>query len=128
VCEYDDQVGSFSIYLNSDDVHKSSVGLVSWVFNGTVRYFTFSVLPFGLASACYYFTKLLRPLIKRWHGMSHAAFVYLDDGISGHKQHLDAVTASIIHKNDLTLSGLVANDEKCHWEPMQIGGMAWPYH
>ncbi|CAB4015005.1 Integrase recombinase xerD-like, partial [Paramuricea clavata] len=47
--------------------------------------------------------------------MSHAAFVYLDDGISGHKQRLDAVAASIIHKNDLTLSGLVANDEKCHW-------------
>jgi hypothetical protein len=28
--------------------------------------------------------------------------------------------ASIIHKNDLTLSGLIANDEKCHWEPMQV--------
>ncbi|CAB4036909.1 Integrase recombinase xerD-like, partial [Paramuricea clavata] len=48
-------------------------------------------------------------------------FVYLDDGISGHKQRLDAVAASIIHKNNLTLSGLVANDEKCHWEPMQVG-------
>jgi hypothetical protein len=42
-------------------------------------------------------------------------------GSRGHKQRLDAVAASIIHKNDLTLSGLVANDEKCHWEPMQVG-------
>ena len=76
-------------------LHREFLGF-SWVFNGAVRYFTFSVLPFGLASACYCFTKLLRPLIKRWRGMSHAAFVYLDDGISGHKQRLDAVAASII--------------------------------
>ena len=53
--------------------------------------------------------------------MSHASFVYLDDGISGHNCRTDASAASIIQKNDLSLSGFKTNDEKCHWQPMQIG-------
>ena len=30
------------------------------------QFFMFQVLPFGLSTACYVFTKLLRPLIKFW--------------------------------------------------------------
>ena len=52
----------------------------SWQFNGVIRYFTFAVLPLGLSSACFCFTKLLRPLVKRWRFMGHNSFVYLDDG------------------------------------------------
>ena len=33
---------------------------------GTVRVFVFASLPFGLATAAYIFTKLLRPLVKHW--------------------------------------------------------------
>ena len=100
--------------------HRTFQGF-SWNFNGRPRYFTFCVLPFGLSSACYCFTKLLRPLVKRWRLMSHASFVYLDDGISGHNSRTDASAASIIQKNDLSLSGFTSNEEKCHWAPMQIG-------
>ena len=100
--------------------HRKFLGF-SWPFNGVLRYFTFSVLPFGLSSACFCFTKLLRPLVKRWRQMSHASFVYLDDGISGHKSRLDAAAASIIQKKDLSLAGFKTNDTKCHWQPMQIG-------
>lgn len=100
--------------------HRKFLGF-SWIINGKLRYFIFCVLPFGLSSACYCFTKLLRPLVKRWRQMSHASFVYLDDGISGHKCKVDAYAASIIQKKDLSCSGLTANEEKCHWDPMQIG-------
>ena len=100
--------------------HRQFLGF-SWTFSGHKRYFVFAVLPFGLTSACHCFTKLLRPLIKRWRSMSHASFVYLDDGISGHSEHVDAVAASLIQKKDLTLAGFVPNDEKCHWQPMQVG-------
>ena len=100
--------------------HRKFLGF-SWNFNGKLRYFIFCVLPFGLSSACYCFTKLLRPLVKRWRIMSHASFVYLDDGISGNKCRIDASAASIIQKKDLSCSGLKTNEEKCHWEPMQIG-------
>ena len=49
----------------------------------------FCVLPFGLSTACYVFTKLLRPLVKHWRSMGvlwgakcvkntyNAVFVYL---------------------------------------------------
>ena len=29
------------------------------------QFYMFTVLPFGLATACYIFTKLMRPLVKR---------------------------------------------------------------
>ena len=44
---------------------------------GVPRYFTFAVLPFGLSSACFCFTKLLRPLVKRSRSMSHSSLVHL---------------------------------------------------
>ena len=38
----------------------------SWTYNsGTTLYFNFIVLPFGLSSACYAFTKVMRPLVKK---------------------------------------------------------------
>jgi hypothetical protein len=45
--------------------HQTYLGF-SWVFNGIKKYFCFSVLPFGLSTAPYVFTKVLRPLVKFW--------------------------------------------------------------
>ena len=36
----------------------------SWGMGAHKKFFTFRVLPFGLATACYVFTKLMRPLVK----------------------------------------------------------------
>jgi len=44
-------------------------------------FYVFKVLPFGLSSACYLFTKLLWPLIRLWRGRGLKAIIYLDDGI-----------------------------------------------
>ena len=100
--------------------HQQFLGF-SWSISGVTRYFCFSVLPFGLSSACYCFTKLLRPLVKRWRSMSHNCFVYLDDGISGNRDYISAKAASNIQRNDLVSAGFVTNEEKSHWEPVQIG-------
>ena len=43
--------------------HQKYLGF-AWPFSGVVRYFTFAVLPFGLSSACFCFTKLIRPLVR----------------------------------------------------------------
>lgn len=49
----------------------------SWKFSdGNVRYFQFSVLPFGLSSAPYLFTKLLKPLVKKWRSVGFSIVVY----------------------------------------------------
>ena len=40
----------------------------AWKIDGVTRYFSFQVLPFGLSSAPYIFTKCIRPLVKHWRG------------------------------------------------------------
>ena len=100
--------------------HQKFLGF-AWPFNGRVRFFTFKVLPFVVSSACFCFTKLLRPLVKRWRSMSHCCFVYLDDGISGLPERVSAIAASLVHQKDLKLSGLKINKEKSVLEPMQVG-------
>ena len=55
-----------------------------WVFMGqswSPEIFCIWVLSFGLASACYVFTKLLQPLVKRWRARGNRAIVYIDVGI-----------------------------------------------
>lgn len=45
-------------------IHKDFLAF-SLVINGHLRFFKFLVLPFGLSSACYIFTKLMRQLVKK---------------------------------------------------------------
>ena len=57
--------------------HRKFLAL-SWKFtDGSVRYFMFSVLPFGLSSAPYIVTKLLKPLVKKWRGEGSQLFCSL---------------------------------------------------
>ena len=44
-------------------------------------YYTFTVLPFGLSSAPYAFTKLMRPIVRYRCSKGLKAVVYLDDGL-----------------------------------------------
>jgi hypothetical protein len=53
----------------------------SCVRNGEQQFFKFLVLPFGLKAAPYVFTKVTRPLIKKWRGEGKCLIMYLDDGI-----------------------------------------------
>ena len=53
--------------------------------------------------------------------MSHNCFVYLDDGISGHRDKVSTRAASLVQRSDLSSSGLVQNESKSLWEPVQVG-------
>lgn len=53
----------------------------SWNEKGHRKFYVFKVLPFGLATACYVFTKLLRPLVRRWRSLGLKIILYIDDGI-----------------------------------------------
>ena len=72
----------------------------AWSVAGVLKYFTFTVLPFGLTSACYCFTKLWRLLLKRWCSMGHTSFVYLDDGFGSQSDMRSAVAAAITQKKN----------------------------
>lgn len=85
----------------------------SWTFpDNTVKYYQFLVLPFGLASACYAFTKLTRPLLTKWRKDGIRCTMYLDDGIFGSKLLETTKKHSAIIQNDLARAGLTINLEK----------------
>ena len=94
-----------------------------WGTNDVQQYYVFTVLPFGLATACYIFTKLIRPLVKRWRGKGLRAVVYLDDGIVAANGMEAAERASVMVKQDLAMAGFIAHKEKSQWTPAQR--MCW---
>ncbi len=67
--------------------------------------FHVSVLPFGLATACYVFTYLLRPLVKRWRSNGLKAIVYVDDGICAASSESQAEVARDCIVVDLRRAG-----------------------
>ena len=107
-----------TITLISVSIAKSISVLLS-LFSGVVRYYTFAVLPFGSAYFC--FTKLMRPLVRRWRSMGHTSFIYLDDSFGSQPDKCSATAASLIQRKELSSSGLLCNEEKSHWTPMQVG-------
>ena len=51
-------------YMNICNEHTEMLGF-SWKYEGQTEYIKFLVLPFGLSSAVYIFSKVVRPLIKK---------------------------------------------------------------
>ena len=117
-CKWDLKSGYHHVDICLD--HQKYLGF-AWPFSGVVRYFTFAVLPFGLSSACFCFTKLMRPLVRRWRSMGHTSFIYLEDGLGSQPDKCSASAASLIHRKELSSSGLLCNEEKSRRTPMQIG-------
>ena len=89
----------------------------SWLRSSNKKFYVFTVLPFGLATACYIFTKMLRPLVKFWRGKGMKVVVYLDDGIGAGGSLRSACETSDCVRDTLTRAGFVINCEKSHWSP-----------
>ena len=84
------------------------------------RFFVFAVLPFGLSSTPYVFTKVFRPLVKHWRSRGIPLVLYLDDGAGClHDFSVAQNTASAV-RSDLANAGVVANEEKSIWVPTQV--------
>ena len=92
----------------------------SWVFSGTVKYFCFTVLPFGLSSAPYIFTICLRPLVKFWRFNGIKIVVFLDDGCGKGESLQTAKGHSLFVQTSLGNAGFLANFTKSLWEPTQL--------
>ena len=84
----------------------------AWDFDGKTKHYQFLVLPFGLASASFIFTKMLRPLIKKWRGSGIRSIVYLDDGILGSESKRKTAHQCLTVRSDLEDAGFVLNEEK----------------
>ena len=94
----------------------------SWQFSdGKTRYFYFVVLPFGLSSACYVFTKTMRPFVKRWRTLGIPCAIYIDDGIFGSKDKSECLSFCERIVSDLENAGLTLNMKKSKLIPSQTG-------
>ena len=95
----------------------------SWNFKNITKYYVFTVLPFGLSIAGSVFTKVLRPLVKRWRSFGFQIILYLDDGWASHDEETCRIVSKTIQK-DLKNAGFVVNDQKSIWEP-PVGWNGW---
>ena len=116
MCSFDLKSGYHHIDIHKE--HWQYLGF-SWALNSRLEYYVFCVLPFGLATACFVFTKLMRPLVRHWRQQGIRIIVYLDDGLLISEGMQSAVVASRIVQGDLASAGWVENQAKCNWEPAQ---------
>ena len=93
----------------------------SWITDGKERFFVFTVLVFGLPSAPFIFTKVVRVLIKHWRGTAIGIFAFVDDFLSGAKSREEAAETSVQVKGDLECSGVIVCPEKTQWHQVQKG-------
>ena len=91
----------------------------SWSFKGIDKYFSFQVLPFGLSTAPYIFTKLMRSLVKHWRNKDIFVVVFLDDGWIRAPSFSECNHIAQLIRTDLLSAGLVPNVEKSVWTPVQ---------
>ena len=91
--------------------------------HGNLRYFCFTVLPFGLCTAGFIFSKVLRQLVKHWRNTGIYIVLFLDDGACIAKDFILAMAHSNAIKRDLLLAGWVPNKSKSHWLPVQ--SLSW---
>ena len=113
-----DVLFKFNIYYHIDiyEPHQKYLGF-AWQTKGKINYFVFSILPFGLSSAYYAFTKLLRPLIRHWQSHGLQAVIYLDDGIVAAKGCETAMHQSMRVQRPAQRG---KNDSKSQWVPTKF--------
>jgi hypothetical protein len=98
--------------------HRQYLGF-AWNWSGTQRYYRFNALPFGLSTAPYIFTKVLRPLVRRWRKNGLRVVLYLDDCIVIGPDCAKATEDTARVLRDVSDAGLVINIEKSQLFPVQ---------
>ena len=89
-------------------------------YRDNTRYFVFKVLPFGLTSAGFIFTKVLRELTLRWRDQQIRILSFFDNGIGAVSSMEQGVQHSIKVKSDLIAAAFIPNVNKCQWLPVPI--------
>ena len=87
--------------------------------DGVTKFYEFKVLPFGMCSAPYVFTKVLRQLVKYWTGCGHLTLMYLNDGLGGDMSFESTKSLNDTVCNDIVLSRFTPNNDKSVWQPTQ---------
>ena len=83
-------------------------------------------MPFGISSAGYIFTKVLRHVVEFWRSKGYRVILFLDDGLAASNNMHGAKLMSNDLKNDLLEFGFLIAEEKSDWEPKPI--VTWLGH
>ena len=93
----------------------------SWIFkDGSKRFFQYAVLPFGLTSGPFIFTKIVRALVKYWRSYAIKIACFLDDGMGLDYVYSKALEKSIFVKDSLDFAGFIVNLEKSEYRMLII--------
>ena len=88
-------------------------------FSWNSKFYCYTVLPFGLSSAPYIFTKCLRPMVKFWRQNSIKIVLYLDDGLGVSESERSCTTDIEFVTHSLANAGFILNNEKSILYPTQ---------
>ena len=110
-----------SVYHHVDvfEEHQTYLGF-SWKINNIVKFFVFTVLPFGLSAVPFAFIQVVRPLVKYWRFNSIKIVCFLDDGLDIDNTFEKALEKSTFISNSLTRGGFIVNSEKSALQPTKI--------
>ena len=98
-----------------------------WHFGtNRVRYFQFTVLPFGLSSAPFIFAKLIKPLEAFWRLQGIPIAIFFDDGVGAGSSRDIAESNGSVVRSSLAQCGFLVNQEKSDWNPRNI--LSWILH
>ena len=102
----------------------------SWNFDTPygqeTKYIVFLVQVFVISSACYTFTKVMRPFLKKWRGEGIRSSLYLDDGLLACKTYDIACRVALKARSDLEPAGFHINYKKSCWTPSQQSIFGFP--
>ncbi|CAI7860190.1 unnamed protein product [Closterium sp. NIES-53] len=99
------------------DIHPTCWKYLGFQFEG--NYYFFQSLPFGLATAPFIFTQLIKQLARRWRSLGWRVIPYVDDILilAETAQQAGAACAQIVR--DLRDAGIVINEKKSRLVPTQ---------
>ena len=84
------------------------------------QFYCFTVLPFGLSTAPFAFTKCLRPMVKYWRENNAKIVLYLDDGLAFASSYSDCMALSEFIQRSLKDAGFLVNYEKSIFTPVKV--------
>jgi hypothetical protein len=100
------------------DIHEDFFTYLGFEWEG--QSYVYTCLPFGLAPACWAFTKLTRECLSKWRKVGHRCSGYIDDSMHAN-QSSEALTkfAKEVIEPDFAACGFVVNEEKSDNIPTQ---------
>ncbi len=101
------------------DLHPEAQKFFGFAFKcGEETYYGYhTVVPFGVNTGPYLFTKLVRLLVKKWHSAGIHIFVFIDDGLGMARTELEASLFASIVRSDLAFFGFLEQVKKSIWKP-----------